>query len=563
MKKRRTLRRTAKGLMLSAMSLLAATGMLLNASAYSIRIEHIWDDDNNAGNTRPSHIEETVTQKELKEEEVKVPDKDDTEETTPESPKDEGTSETPKDEGKPNPPEVVNEDTKYAPTMPGDIVDKNTGIITDNGSSSGSELAGNKGYLDGVEAAGKLEEGDHEDLPKAPESPKPANKPEEPEKPREEDYDDDEEGYQEALEQYEEEYAQYVTDQDLWNEWQKYEEEMLPFQPEGDKGFDKGFSEGIENSKNCYDELFNKGFEDAVNGETPDPIDEETRKENIDNIKAELKDAAGKEISKEKAGEIIDNIDQLIKETVEKTPGDMWAVEGDVDVSSTGHKDGNPYIYDAVITPESLAELERAGYETTKMQVKVALAGSVTIKVTTKDGNGNEVEEEKTITRTYISLDGKNWYPADDDTSQWDKVNQTTYKPATEYVQETVITFLHTLKEAPPPPPPEEIPGDDDDDDDVPPPPSEKPKDPEPEVPEPEVPLAEAEPEPEEPPVEEELPEPEVPLAPMEEEVPEPNVPLAEVPATGDSLLYWMSAAALSGAALLLLNKREKEDAEA
>ena len=560
MKKRKTLRRTAKGLMLSAMSLLAATGMMVNAYTYdtgekvpssTIRIEHVWEDNNNELGKRPDQIKENVIQTEVK----PNGDKD--------SIKEEITDKYP----------VKESDDSDKP-----ITDEN-GYIVDNGSEAGKDYADDKGYQDGLDAAGKLEDEDREDLPAEPEDPRPQKEPEEPAgRPSAANYNHADpiehqkyqEQYKKDLAEYEasDAYQQYLKDKGVWDAWQQYDEDVKDaaesYQPEGDKGFDKGFSEGIDSNKDVYDSNFSEGFLDGVNGKTPDAIDEEKRKEDIELIEGtlndELKDTDIDINEKEMAENIVDAVDRLIEETA---PGNLWEVEGSVDRFGLTEKNeaGNPFNYDAVISEESLKELEAAGYETTKMQVKVTLVAG-------KDG----------VVRTYVSIDkGDTWHPADDVTREWDENNNATYNPAAEYVTETVISFLHTLKEAPPPPPPEEIPGDDDDDDDddvrgdddddddddVPPPPSEKPKDPEPEVPEPEVPLAEAEPEPEEPPVEEELPEPEVPLAPMEEEVPEPNVPLAEVPATGDSLLYWMSAAALSGAALLLLNKREKEDAEA
>lgn len=112
---------------------------------------------------------------------------------------------------------------------------------------------------------------------------------------------------------------------------------------------------------------------------------------------------------------------------------------------------------------------------------------------------------------------------------------------------------------------------DDDDDDDGPDPvrPTEPEPSPEPTVPEPVEPGPVVEPEPAPGPEVEDiadLPDDDVPLADLPkdpeefEELEEPDVPLANVPETGDAMLAWASAAALSGLGLAFLSRRKKEE---
>ena len=176
--------------------------------------------------------------------------------------------------------------------------------------------------------------------------------------------------------------------------------------------------------------------------------------------------------------------------------------------------------------------LKEAGYETTKLRIKVTLvpAGGVT--------------------RVYVSVDGgKNWAPADEETKQWDKDNGRTYDDAVDYVEETVITFLHELQSPQSPAAPSVPTGIQEPTGERPSRDPKDPKDPETPISEEEVPLTEVEEEPE--------PEP-------EEEIPEEDVPLTEIPKTGDTSGLWLMSALVSGMALLvLLKKRDGEAAEA
>ena len=56
----------------------------------------------------------------------------------------------------------------------------------------------------------------------------------------------------------------------------------------------------------------------------------------------------------------------------------------------------------------------------------------------------------------------------------------------------------------------------------------------------------------------EEVPE-EEPDEPEEVDIPDEDVPLSEIPKTGDSSFLWLCTAVFSGAALLVLTRRTKE----
>ena len=60
---KKNFRKPLKSLMLTAMALLTATATAVNATSYvTIKVEHIWEDNNNAYGTRPDEVTVDITQ---------------------------------------------------------------------------------------------------------------------------------------------------------------------------------------------------------------------------------------------------------------------------------------------------------------------------------------------------------------------------------------------------------------------------------------------------------------------------------------------------------------------
>ena len=67
---KKNLRKPMKSLMLTAMALLTATATAVNATSYvTIKVEHIWEDNNNAYGTRPDEVSVNISQVQGKDEE--------------------------------------------------------------------------------------------------------------------------------------------------------------------------------------------------------------------------------------------------------------------------------------------------------------------------------------------------------------------------------------------------------------------------------------------------------------------------------------------------------------
>ena len=60
---KKNLKKPLKSLMLTAMALLTATATAVNATSYvTIKVEHIWEDNNNAYGTRPGEVTVDINQ---------------------------------------------------------------------------------------------------------------------------------------------------------------------------------------------------------------------------------------------------------------------------------------------------------------------------------------------------------------------------------------------------------------------------------------------------------------------------------------------------------------------
>ena len=499
---RQKVRKPLKSLMLSLMALVTATATLVSASSYSIRIEHIWEDNNDAAGKRPTDITETVIQTTNKQGEDEdgntVIDKTDNLGYLPGDPSSDGT--LPSESGSVELPDGSTE-TKDS--------------VKDDGTNTTNR---NEGYTAGAGAAENVVKPDFDSEPLEPLG-KPiketyvSSDPEETE--REQARLDAE--YAEKLAAWEstEEYQQYKKDKEVWDNYQNACDEALEkyLQENAEILKDKTDEEKAEISAKFRDK-FKEGFDAASNN--TGSITDKQREDNIQNIRDQLKDVDTAEDKKQLAEDISKTVDELLKGTETEN---LWSVEGEVDEKDDN---GNPLTYDAIMTEETKKALEDAGYTSTKLKVTVTL-----------------VKGDDGFSRVYVSVDGgTNWAPADPATKAWDETNGTTYNPAEDYVDETVITFLHTL--------PDPDPKDPKDPKDPDPKPDPKPEE---ELEEPPVPQAD---------IEEPEPEPE-----PEEEMEEPEVPLTEIPATGDSSGLWMLTAMISGAAFLALLKKRDESEEA
>ena len=229
-----------------------------------------------------------------------------------------------------------------------------------------------------------------------------------------------------------------------------------------------------------------------------------------------------------------------------------------------GYRESTNYLGNAELTDDSKQVLLDNGYKSSSLEIQVVVQlwkdkldeNGNPVKKT--DSYGREYVEQEAYSKVYVSLDGENWTDADDPDGE--QVDADTVFASGE-VELCTYTFTHSHRaKAPLRPRPGVEPEDPKDPPTDPKDPPTDPKDPpadpkDPVIPEEDVPLAE-------------LPEEEVPLAeepeeePEEVEIPEEDVPLSEIPKTGDSSFLWMCAAALSGAALLVLTRRKDEAEE-
>lgn len=524
---KKNLKKPLKSLMLTAMALLTATATAVNATSYmgNIRIEHIWEDNNNAEGTRPDITEEIVKK-----------DKDG-EELDNYGEYDNGYTQG----------QVEGEKLK---DQDGDkLLEEAEKAGQQDGAQAAEDVKNNP---DGLREPAETDSETSDNVVKPPESFKSPDE-----------IDGDPNLTQEQKDQYRADYEKYVDEYKAYKEAiekymgenKTYEEAVEQYyknvntnRPFGaDEGFMDGFDTGFgkefaDQLKKAYEQGFDAGFKGDVNPELdPDSKkDRDERQDQVDTIKSEINDAlaatdAKTPISDEEAQKVADSVQDLIDST---DIGNMWAIEKEVPISTTDNdsntdldtaKEGDPLNYNALISEDTATALKEAGYETTQLRITITL-------VEEDDGKGG------TVQRAYVSLDGGiNWNPAND------AAKEKEYNPKTDYVQETVISFLHTLApvvvptevEVPEPNEPSSKPTDPKDKD------PKDPKDPETPIPEEEVPLTDVEEEPE------------------EEEIPEEEVPLTDVPKTGDNSLLWMCAAMFSGTALLALLKKEKEAQEA
>lgn len=417
----------------------------LNATSYgSIRVEHIWQDNNNAGNTRPDIITQQVIENNSKEDSFDISDDGSTLGAAIGSQLEEAG--------------IASEDLINETVEAG----KNAGIQTKN------------------------------DIITDPNNLQVPN-----------------------------------STNEYFAEIEKYYKELNTNRPFGvDEGFLNGLLEsftGTEEEKEALKEqlrqAYSEGFSEGFGQDLPQDLDtsyqeeRNERQELVDNITNSIEDLSLVEVT-----EIAESIQELIDTTV---TGDLWIREEEVPISA---EDGSTVNYDVIISDETIAELEAAGYETTKMRITITLV--------------KEEVGDREIQRAYVSLDdGLTWSPANKD------AEGTLYNPDKDYIEETTISFLHELKT-------ELSPSSDISEDSN---PDSNPK------PKKEVVIEE-----EEPPLDE-APEIQEPIIIEESENEEPvvideeEIPLTEIPRTGDSSQLWVILSILSGNLLLILLLMDKQ----
>lgn len=546
---KKNLKKPLKSLMLTAMALLTATATAVNATSYvTIKVEHIWEDNNNAYGTRPDDVTVDISQ-------------------------------------------VQGKDTEGE-----DIVIKDDfTAVTDNGSTAGAqagadaagksteellEEAGQKGQEAGVQAGAdakdkldRLEVRDPEDLKKPGDLVDPDDlvKPEDlkdytGEDGRKYQYSEAEKkAYQEKLNEYRKAYEAYKGSEGETGTYEAYQaayKNLLDYVKEYSKaensasrpgGNDQGFLDSFlenfgdsglteEQIKEAYENGFNQGYDAGYSGSEKPEIKDDER----DKLVAEIGDKIDQLVDgtgTDTAEDILDTVNKIISSTETEN---KWFEEKKLEDGDEQNSNG-PLNYRADMEEHPVEAnkdflrdtlglddetLEDIGYTTKQLKIEITI-------VEDRDENGNYTGTQ----RIYVSVDGgKNFTGVNTDQK---------YDAAKDVLEEVKFTFLHTLnvpyappeveevnEPEPPEPPKPTNSGDPKDPRD--------PRDPETPIPEEEVPLTDVEEEPE-----------------PEEEIPEEEVPLSDVPKTGDSSLLWMCAAMFSGTALLALLKKEKEAREA
>lgn len=566
---RKNFRKPLKSLMLTAMALLTATATAVNATSYvTIKVEHIWEDNNNAYGTRPDEVTVDITQVQGKDQDGKD--------------------------------QVINDDFTE---------------VTDNGSTAGKEAgagAGDKSAEDlleeirqkgeeaGIQAGAgvkdKLEDLDLED-PSELKDPADWKDPDALPKPEDlkdftgedgKEYTYDEAAkkeYAEKLEEYRQAYDKYKGSEDQQGSREAYKKAYEDFcdylkeyfkgensasRPGGnDGGFMEGFLEGLAESKGseeseltsdqlkeAYENGFAGGYEAGYNGTAPSvpEIRDEERDQLVEEIGDRIDSYVDEGEGADTAEKIVDAVEKIIQGT---EPENLWFEEEELAAGDEKNENGalnyradmddNPVEAKKDFLKDTLGlddeALEDIGYTTKQLKIEITI-------VEDQDAEGNLTQ------RIYVSVDGgKTFNPGNE------AAKERAYDETVDVLEEVKFTFLHTLNVPYNPPPVEPV----EDEWDIPTAPDPSPKSPSENPPkEPENPSEESEnpPEdPENPPEDPEnsIPEDGVPLANFEEEPEEEEIPPTEVPKTSDSSLLWMCAAMLSGTALLALLKKEKE----
>lgn len=543
---KKNLKKPLKSLMLTAMALLTATATAVNATSYvTIKVEHIWEDNNNAYGTRPDDVTVDISQ-------------------------------------------VQGKDTEGE-----DIVIKDDfTTVTDNGSTAGAqagadaagksteellEEAGQKGQEAGVQAGADakdkldgLEVRDPEDLKKPGDLVDPDDlvKPEDlkdytGEDGRKYQYSEAEKkAYQEKLDEYRKAYEAYKGSEGETGTYEAYQaayKNLLDYVKEYSKaensasrpgGNDQGFLDSFlenfgdsglteEQIKEAYENGFNQGYDAGYSGSEKPEIKDDER----DKLVAEIGDKIDQLVDgtgTDTAEDILDTVNKIISSTETENE---WFEEKKLEDGDEQNSNG-PLNYRADMEEHPVEAnkdflrdtlglddetLEDIGYTTKQLKIEITI-------VEDRDEDGNYTGTQ----RIYVSVDGgKNFTGVNTDQK---------YDAAKDVLEEVKFTFLHTLNVPYAPPEVEEVN--------------------EPESPEPPKPTDPGDPkdprdprDPETPISEEEVPLTDVEKEPEEEEIPEEEIPLTEVPKTGDSSLLWMCAAMFSGTALLTLLKKEREEA--
>ena len=554
---RKNFRKPLKSLMLTAMALLTATATAVNATSYvTIKVEHIWEDSNNAYGTRPDEVKVDITQ---------VQGKD--------------------------------------PDGKDQVIVDNFAEVTDNGSTAGKEAGAGaadksdedlleeirqKGEEAGIQAgAGVKDKLDDLDLEDPSELKDPADWKDPDTLPKPEDLKDftGEDGkeytydeaakkeYAEKLEEYRQAYDKYKGSEDQQGSREAYKKAYEDFcdylkeyfkgensasRPGGnDSGFMEGFLEESELTpdqlKEAYENGFAGGYEAGYNGTAPSVP--EIKDEERDQLVEEIGDRIDSYVEGEGADtaeKIMDAVEEIIKGTEAEN---LWFEKKELAAGDEKDENGNPLNYRADMDEHPVEAkkdflkdtlglddeaLEDIGYTTKQLKIEITI-------VKDQDAEGNSTQ------RIYVSVDGgKTFNPGND------AAKERAYDETKDILEEVKFTFLHTLNVPYNPPPVEPV----EDEWDIPTAPDPSPKSPSENPPEEsENPPEESQNPPEDP--ENSIPEDGVPLADFEEEPEEAEIPPTEVPKTGDSSLLWMCAAMFSGTALLALLKKEKEAQEA
>lgn len=556
---RKNFRKPLKSLMLTAMALLTATATAVNATSYvTIKVEHIWEDSNNAYGTRPDEVKVDITQ---------VQGKD--------------------------------------PDGKDQVIVDNFAEVTDNGSKAGEEAGAGaadksdedlleeirqKGEEAGIQAgAGVKDKLDDLDLEDPSELKDPADWKDPDMLPKPEDLKDftGEDGkeytydeaakkeYAEKLEEYRQAYDKYKGSEDQQGSREAYKKAYEDFcdylkeyfkgensasRPGGnDGGFMEGFLEKFdgeltsEQLKEAYENGFAGGYEAGYNGTAPSvpAIKDEERDQLVEEIGDRI-DSYVEGEGADTAEKIVDAVEKIIQGTETEN---LWFKEEELAAGDEKDENGNPLNYRADMDEHPVEAkkdflkdtlglddeaLEDIGYTTKQLKIEITI-------VKDQDAEGNSTQ------RIYVSVDGgKTFNPGND------AAKERAYDETKDILEEVKFTFLHTLNVPYNPPPVEPV----EDEWDIPTAPDPSPKSPSENPPEEsENPPEESQNPPEDP--ENSIPEDGVPLADFEEEPEEEEIPPTEVPKTGDSSLLWMCAAVFSGTALLALLKKEKEAQEA
>ena len=543
---KKNLRKPMKSLMLTAMALLTATATAVNATSYvTIKVEHIWEDNNNAYGTRPDEVSVNISQVQGKDEE-----KNDivTEE---------------------NFTDISDNGSTAGAQAGADVADKSKEDLLEEVNQKGQE-AGVQAGADAKDRLDTLGVTDPENLTKPGDLMNPDDLPKVEdlkdytgEDGKQYQYSEDEKkAYQDKLDEYRKAYEAYQGSESEPGAYETYQEaykNLLDYLKEYSKaensasrprGNDDGFMSGFlgrldedsgltaDQLKEAYENGFNQGYDSGYSGGVSAP---EIKDDERDKLVAEIGDKIDQLVEgtgTDTAEEIIDTVNKIIsgtetenkwfeKETLDAgdAKNDNGALNYRADMDNTPVEAKKDFLKDTLGLDDET--LEGIGYTTTQLKIEITVV------------KGNNEEEP----RVYVSVDGGKTFTGVNTDQE--------YNETADILEEVKFTFLHTLNVPYAPPAPEEID--------------------EPEAPDSPKPAPKEEGGGDDSgggtPTDSSIPEEGVPLADVEEEpeesIPEEEVPLTDVPKTGDSSLIWMCAAMFSGTALLALLKKEREAREA